>query len=327
MKLLKKLCTFSPSGREEGVAAIIAQEMRPYCDEITTDVMGNLICHKKGPGKKLMLSAHMDEIGFIVTLIDEKGYLHFAPVGGHMVATIINQRVRFANGTLGVICPKEEVKLGDLKLKDCYIDIGAKDQKDAETMVQVGDMAVFCQELVELGHNVMSRALDNKAGCYIAIKAMERLKESKYDIYAVFTVQEELGLRGARTAAYALEPDVALALDVTFTGDVPGCEPMAMELHKGAAIKLKDGGVITHPKVKQWLMETAKEQNIPYQLEVMQGGSTDVGAISLSKGGVMCGGISLPCRYTHSASEMASKEDLENCVKLLAAAMERELEG
>lgn len=324
MELLKQLCTFSPSGREQGVAEFIRGQLKNCCDEISTDVMGNLIAHKKGNGPKLMLTAHMDEIGFIITYIEEKGFLRFAPVGGHEAASIINQQVQFANGVMGVIHYDEKTKLNELKMKDCYIDIGVKDRAAAEKLVSVGDMAAFRREMQQCGDVMIGRALDNKAGCYVLIQAMQQLKDSKYDVYGVFTVQEEVGLRGARTSAFAIQPDIALALDVTDTGDVPGCDPMAVELGGGAAIKLKDGGIITHPLVKRWLMDTAKAKNIPYQLEILRAGSTDVGAISLSRGGVMCGGISIPTRYIHTPNEMAAVADIKHCVALLVAAMQTE---
>lgn len=325
IELMKRLCVASPSGRESLAAEAIRREIQPYCDEITTDVMGNLIAHKKGEGPRLMLSAHMDEIGFIATLVDEKGFIRFAPVGGHDAASVINQQVEFMSGVRGVIHYDEQTKLGELKLKHCYIDIGAKDKEQAEQLVQVGDMATFRRGIEECGPVLMGRALDNKAGCWLAIQALRRVKGCRYDLYCVFTVQEEVGLRGARTSAYGIEPEVALALDVTDTGDVPGCDPMAVQLHKGAAIKLKDGGIITHPRVKNWLLGAAREAGVPTQLEILTGGSTDVGAISLTKGGVMCGGISVPTRYIHSPNEMVSKADMEACAALLVAALERDI--
>ncbi|MGI6031731.1 MAG: M42 family metallopeptidase [Eubacteriales bacterium] len=325
MELLKRLCVASPSGREDQVREVIRREVEPYCDEITTDVMGNLIAHKKGEGPVLMLSAHMDEIGLIATVVDEKGFVRFAPVGGHEVASLINQQVRFPSGVQGVVHYDEKVKLGDCKLKDCYIDIGVRSREEAEELVQVGDMAVFHRGIEECGPVLIGRGLDDKAGCWLAIQALRRVRGCRYDLYCVFTVQEEVGLRGARTAAYGLQPDVALALDVTDTGDVMGCDPMAVELHKGAAIKLKDGGLITHPRVKQWLCTAAREAGVATQLEILTAGSTDAGAISLSRGGVLCGGISVPTRYIHSANEMVSKADLESCAQLLTAALERDL--
>ncbi len=324
MELLKKLYgAIAPSGNEGKIGEIIANEAKKYCDSISVDVLGNVICHKKGAGKKLMLCAHMDEIGFIVTNIDEKGFINFANVGGHSPLSVVNQQVIFENGTVGVISYDKKVKAGDLKLRDCYIDLGME-KADVEKVICIGDMAVFNRGISENKDVFIGNSLDDKIGCYIMLRTMAEIKKSEFDLYFVFTVQEEVGLRGAKTSAFMVDPDVALAIDVTSSGDTPGCDVTNTKMGGGCAIKLKDAGIITHQRVKNWLINSAKEEKIPYQLDVMQAGATDVGAISLNKAGVMCGGLSVATRYIHTSNEMVAKKDVEAAIDLLVKAIEKD---
>ncbi len=315
--LLERLTqSFGPSGRESEITNVIKEELKGIADEVYTDALGNIIAHKKGTGKKIMLAAHMDEIGVAVTFIDEKGFLRFSNIGGVYVKRLLNRRVRFANGTVGVIDTEEENK--ELKMSKMFIDIGAASKEEAEKLISVGDMAVF-----EGGYNaengvVISKALDNRAGCYVIIKALERVK-SDNDLYFCFTAQEEVGLRGARAAAYSVNPDYALAVDVTDTGDTPNCAKMAVKLGGGAAVKVMDRSIICDADVRTALIELAKRNSIPYQLEVMTDGGTDAGAIHISRGGVKAGGVSIPTRYIHSPSEMVSEKDLDAAVRLVTA--------
>ncbi len=305
---------FGPSGREELISELITNEAKAYADEIYTDALGNLIVRKKGNGKKIMLAAHMDEIGIAVTFIDDKGFLRFSSIGGVYVKRLLNRRVVFSDGTVGVIDTEEGNK--ELKLSKMYIDIGAKDKADAETRVSVGDMAVFEGRFAEDGNRVISKALDNRIGCYVLLKVLESYNGDN-DLCLVFTVQEEVGLRGARVAGYSVFPDYALAVDVTDTGDTPNCPKMAVELDKGAAIKIMDRSIICHSEVRNLLIELAKEKGIPYQLEVMTDGGTDAGAIHTSQSGVKTGGVSIPTRYIHSPSEMVSMSDVDASIKLV----------
>lgn len=317
MELLKNLtAVYGPSGREDSIREKIEQEISGLADEIYTDALGNLIAHKKGNGKKIMLAAHMDEIGVVVTFIDENGYLRFCAVGGLYNEDMNARRVCFSNGVTGVIGCEENNK--DRKIGKMYIDIGAKDKEEAESLVSVGDMGVFCGEFYERNDIVISKAMDNRAGCYVLINAMKNA-ESENDLYFVFTSQEEVGLRGAKTSAYGIAPDYAVAVDVTDTGDTPEGIKMAVKLGKGAAIKVMDRSVLCDSYIRSTLIELAKENNIDYQLEIMTDGGTDAGAVSLSGSGVKTGGISIPTRYIHSPSEMVSKKDLESCTKLLSA--------
>lgn len=318
LKILEKMTQInSPSGNETEIRSFITEEIKKYCDEIYSDVMGNLIAHKKGGGKRIMFAAHMDEIGIIATAIDEKGFIRFSSVGGLNLRNLVNLRVRFTNGTEGVIGAQEEAFKDKPSLDKLYIDIGEDNKKEAEKKVLIGDTASFVGGFVKCGDKVVSKALDNRAGCAVLMAGLSEIEESANDLYFVFTTQEEVGLRGAKTAAFDIQPDIAVAVDVTDTGDTPDAPTMAVELGKGAAIKVMDRSVMCDADVRVKMIETAKKNKIPYQLEIMTDGGTDAGAIHLTRAGVKTGGISVPTRYIHSPSEMASVSDIENCVKLV----------
>lgn len=315
MELLKELTeAFGASGREDDIRAVITKHAAAYADEITTDALGNLIVHKKGTGKKLMLSAHMDEIGIVVTFIDDNGYLRFSQVGGLNRKDILYSRVCFENGIVGVIGSEADNK--DRMISKMYIDIGAASKEEAQKLVGIGDMAAFEGRFAVCGKRVVSKALDNRAGCYVLLEVLKKVK-SDNDLYFAFTAQEEVGLRGAKCAAFGIYPDYAVAVDVTDTGDTPECEEMAVKLGKGAAVKVMDRSVICNGEVRTMLFECAKNNDIPYQAEVMTDGGTDAGAISLSRDGIKTGGVSIPTRYIHSPSEMAEISDIEACIDLL----------
>ncbi len=318
IKLLKDMTQInSVSGDERAIRDYIKSEAKKHCDEVYTDILGNLVAHKKGEGKKIMFAAHMDEIGVIATSIDDNGFINFSSVGGLNIRKLAHTRVKFANGTEGIIGDKEKAFKEKPALDKLYIDIGADNKKDAEERVSVGDTAAFCGSFTQCGDKIVSKALDNRVGCAVLLKAMEEIKDSKNDLYFVFTVQEEVGLRGAKTAAFEINPDIAVAVDVTDTGDTPDAPVMAVELGKGAAVKVMDRSIMCDADVRVKMIETAKKNNIPYQLEIMTDGGTDAGAIHLSKAGVKTGGISVPTRYIHSTSEMICVKDIENCVDLV----------
>jgi len=322
--LLKNLTeSYGPSGNEEKIRNVIKELVEPYSDEIKIDAMGNLIVRKKGPGKKLMFAAHMDEIGLIVTNIDEKGFIRFSNIGGVSPYVLLGERVIFENGTVGVIGVEKLEDIKELKMKKLFIDIGASSKEEAMEKVKIGDMATYYRECTFLGKSISAKSLDDRAGCAVLIKALKEVKNPKYDLYFVFTTQEEVGTRGARTSAYAIEPDLAIAVDVTLCGDTPEGEKMAVELGKGPAVKIKDMSVLSHPEVKQLLIDTAEKNKIPYQKEVLDMGGTDAGAIHLTKEGVPSGGIAIPTRYVHTPSEMVNLDDLENTVKLILALIEQ----
>lgn len=309
-----------PSGNEGGVREVIARLAAPYAQEITTDTLGNLIVHKPGQGPKVMLCAHMDSIGFIVTHVEEEGFLRVGKLGGVAPVEALYTPVRFQNGVRGVFVKEEKAEDKGLKLDACYVDIGAKSREEALSMVQVGDTAVYDSPTFCSGDKVVSPYLDNRIACAILLKVLESLKETPNDLSLVFTAQEEVGLRGARTAAWSIAPDWALAVDVTDVDDTPGTERCGtVQLGKGAAVKVMDSSVICHPQVVQTLERLAKEQDIPVQRDIMRAGGTDAGAVQAARLGVLTGGVSVPCRYIHTPVEMASLEDAQRCVQLLSA--------
>lgn len=309
-----------PSGNEGGVREVIARLAAPYAQEITTDTLGNLIVHKPGQGPKVMLCAHMDSIGFIVTHVEEEGFLRVGKLGGVAPVEALYTPVRFQNGVRGVFVKEEKAEDKGLKLDACYVDIGAKSREEVLSLVQVGDTAVYDSPTFCNGDKVVSPYLDNRIACAILLKVLEDLKETHNDLSLVFTAQEEVGLRGARTAAWTIAPDWALAVDVTDVDDTPGTERCGtVQLGKGAAVKVMDSSVICHPQVVQTLERLAKEQDIPVQRDIMRAGGTDAGAVQAARLGVLTGGVSVPCRYIHTPVEMASLEDAQRCVQLLSA--------
>lgn len=323
MELLKKLTqTDGVSGNEAAVRDVIQNEIKKYCDEISIDAMGNIIAHKNGKGKRVMLAAHMDEIGVIATYTDDNGFIRVNAVGGLYTKDLVGRRVRFANGVVGVIGSEEEEFEKKPRLSKLYVDIGAKNKKEAEKYVNIGDTAVFCGEYYQKGNVIVSKALDNRTGCLVLIETMKKIKKYKNDLYFVFTSQEEVGLRGAGVAAYAVEPEYAIAVDVTDVGDTPNAPKMAVKLGGGVAIKVMDRSILCDAYVRNKLTEVAKENKIPYQMEIMTDGGTDAGAIHLSRSGVKTGGISVPTRYIHTPSELVSEEDIKACIELAAKAAE-----
>ena len=328
MELLKKLTMIpSPSGRENSIRAAIESELSGVCDEIFTDALGNLICHKKGNGKKLMLAAHMDEIGFMVNYIDDKGFLRFSPVGGIMKYNTINSTIEFTNGTKGKISYENKENPSTVGFEKMYMDIGANSREEAEKYVSIGEMAVYSGNFAETGNKVMAKALDDRAGCWALIRALQNAKNVANDIYAVFTVQEEVGLRGAKTSAARIEPDMAVAIDVSNVGDTPESLELNLKLGYGPAVKIKDASFLIHESVKEFLIDSAKQASIPYQLEAASYGGTDAGAIHLTGSGVPSGTISIPTRYIHSANEVIDKDDIINTSRLVQALIENSVES
>ena len=329
-ELIKKLTeTYGPSGREEQVREVIKGEIEGLADEMQVDVMGNLIALKRGSGGglKVMLAAHTDEIGVIVTHVDEKGFLRFARVGGVRPLALVGGRAVFANGTVGAFGmekrePSEENKVPGLD--KLYLDVGATDKESAP--VGVGDIAGFQRPFIAQGDRLMAKSLDDRVGCAVLIQVMRDLEDSPHDVYFVFSVQEEVGLRGAITSTYGIQPDLGISVDVTGTGDTPEARTMAVSLGEGPAVKVKDGGMLAHPAVKDLLIETAEEFGIPYQLEVLTGGTTDAKAMQVSREGVPAGCLSIPCRYVHTPSEMVDYNDVLNAVRLFLAVLSKPIE-
>ena len=326
--LIKKLTeVYGPSGNEEQIREIVRAEVEPFADEIRVDTLGNLIATKKGTGggKKVMLAAHMDEIGLIISYVDKKGFLRFQPIGGIDPSTLVGGRVQFADGATGIIAPENRQAFRkEPDLSKLFIDIGAMDQAEAQD--RLGQAVGFVRPFVDMGQRIAAKAFDDRISCAILVETLRALEGSPHDVYFVFSVQEEVGLRGARTSAYGLDPEIGIALDVTLAADTPEAEKLAMKLGAGPCIKVKDSGMLAHPGVKNLLVETAEAAGIPYQLEVLSGGTTDAAAIQLARSGVPAGCVSIACRYVHTQSEMVDMDDVQNSVQLLLAVLQKPIE-
>lgn len=314
--LLKKLIKASGvSGRESKIAGVIREVAEGYADDIHSDALGNLIVYKKGSSaspKKLMLAAHMDEIGFTVTFIDEKGYLRVAPVGGIEWTAAAFTSVVFADGTRGVLVPEAQTKPSEFAADKFVIDIGAENRRDAEKRVSVGDFASVEPILERLANRrYAGRPLDDRIGCVVLLEALRTVKDCKNDTYFVFTAQEEVGCRGARTAAFGIAPDFSVAFDVTDTGDECNSRPMAVKLGAGCAIKIKDSSVICDPALTALLRSEAEKAEIKYQLEILTAGGTDTSAMQTAAAGSRAAAISIPTRYIHTGVELIDMRDVE----------------
>ncbi|MEM2866100.1 MAG: M42 family metallopeptidase [Candidatus Hadarchaeales archaeon] len=337
-ELLEKLSNaVGVSGREEEVAELVKAELQPFVDEVRRDAMGNLIGVKRGSEPSCMVAAHMDEIGLMVKHIDEKGFIRFVPLGGWFDQTLLNERVVFRTrkgpvyGVIGSKPPhllEEEERKKPVKVENMFIDVGAKSEAEVrEAGIGVGSVAALDRQLRPLlAGRVAGKAFDNRAGLAVMIEAV-RITKTRSTVYAVGTVQEEVGLKGAKTSAFGLEPSVAIALDVSLPGDYPGMEKKdsTLEMGKGPSITVTDAsgrGIIVSERVLRWLTETAEAHGIPYQLDVAKGGTTDATAISLTRAGIPTGVISVPTRYLHSGVETLDLSDLKNASELVAKALE-----
>ena len=327
-ELIKKLTeTYGPSGFEDQIRAIIRAEVEPLVDEITVDALGNLIAHKKGDGsgRKVLIATHMDEIGVMVSHITENGFLRFTNIGGVSNIDLNGKRVQFADGTIGIIGAErrtDRTRIGGLD--KFYIDVGATNRDDVS--VRVGDAAGFVGSCIERGNLMTAKSMDDRVACAVAIETLRQLTTSPHDLYFAFTVQEEVGVRGATVVANRVQPDIGLAIDVTLSGDTPNGVPIAVELGKGPAIKVKDSGMIAHSGLVKVMKAAAISAEIPYQLEVLVAGSTDARAIQISGIGAAAGCISIPCRYVHSASETVAYSDVEQSVILLKQLLSNPIE-
>jgi endoglucanase len=335
MELLRELCeTPGISGREERLRAIVRRELEPLSDAVRVDALGNVICERRGRGdRKLMIAAHMDEIGFLVTHVDGRGFLRLVPVGGHDPRNMVAQRVLVCGrrDLPGVLYPGakpphlQEADERDRapKMGAFFVDLGLPVEQVRE-QVPVGSMVTIAREFCEIGENVCCKAMDNRLAVYIMIEALRRADRSPLDIYAVATSQEEVGLRGAAVVSYEIQPDIAIALDVTIAADLPEMTEAeyVTRLGGGTAIKLMDSSSISSPPLVAFLQALAERRGIPYQLEILPRGGTDAGAMQRARSGAPTVTISTPTRYVHTSIEMASRADIEASIALLAAFLE-----
>ncbi len=330
-QLLSDICKKpGVSGFEKPIRDFIMQEVSPLVDEVRIDAMGNIITLKKGKGNKsVMIAAHLDEIGFCVTAIDDRGFIHFTNLGGFDPKTLTAQRVIIhgKKDIIGVMGSKPihlmspEERAAPLKLSDFFIDTGLP-ADEVKKIVNIGDSVSRERELIEMGECVNSKSLDNRVSVFILLETLRELqgKEVPYDVYGVFTVQEEIGIRGAQVAAHQINPDFGFGLDVTIAFDVPSAKPheMITELGKGTAIKVMDRSVVCDYRMVKFMKETANKNDIPYQLEVLTGGGTDTAGIQLrGQNGAIAGCVSIPCRHVHQVIEMCHKKDIRDSILLL----------
>jgi len=325
------------TGREGEVRDLMKNYLKPYVDETREDRLGNVIGVKKGnkDAPTVMLAAHMDEVGLMIKNITKKGFLQFAKIGG------IDDRLLFAQkvivhtdkgpltGVMGskpIHIQKEEERKKVIEADDLFIDIGARDKKEAQKMgVRVGDVASFDTKFVRIGKDVVvGKAFDDRVGCTIMVEVMRRLPKVDCNVYAVGTIQEEVGLRGATIAAFQVAPDIGIALEATVAGDTPGVREgeAPAKMGEGPVLTVADAGLIVHPKVLRLLIDSAKEHKIPYQLETGIRGATDASKIALTREGVPSGVISVPARYIHSPAALLNLDDVEKAVQLAVAAIE-----
>jgi putative aminopeptidase FrvX len=320
--LIQKLVeTQGPSGYEAQIRSVVQEEVTPLADEVRVDALGNLIAQKgKGSaeGIKLMLAAHIDEIGVMVTQVDENGFLRFTTLGGVRPYTCIGGRVKFLNGASGVIYmePLDDITKQPT-FEQLYIDLGSPAKQDSP--VQIGDVGTFERPFLDLGKRLVAKSMDDRIGAAVLVETLRQVKETPHQLYFVFSTQEEVGLRGATTAAFGIDPDLGLSVDVTATGDTPRRTKVRMEvsLGNGPAIKVRDGGMLADRRVVDWMIGGAEKLGMPYQLEILEGGTTDARAMQINRAGVPAGCLSIPCRYVHSPSEMVDYDDVQNAVRLL----------
>lgn len=335
ISLLNKVCTIPGApGFEQPIRKFIIDTVTPYVDEVKIDAMGSVHAIKHGTSdKKVMIAAHMDEISFIVTHIDDNGFIKFHTLGGFDPKTLTAQRVFIHGkedviGVMGtkpihVMTPEERTKAP--KITDYFIDTGLPVEKVNE-LISVGDPITREREFIEMGTMANCKSLDNRVSVFILLETLERLKGKQTDatIYGVFTVQEEIGLRGAIAAASGVNPDYAINLDVTLAFDLPGAQPheKCTSLGDGTAIKVLDGMTVCDYRMVNFMKEVAKNKEIKYQLEVLTAGGTDTAGMQRhANGGSIAGGISIPCRYLHQVIEMVDTRDVEASIDLLEACL------
>ena len=333
IELLREICLAPGApGHEEQVRRLVVEAVSPLVDEVSIDNMGNVIALKKGKGdKKMMAAAHMDEISFIITHIDKEGYGRFHTLGGFDPKTLTAQRVIVHGkedlmGVMGskpihIMSPEDRSKAP--KISDYFIDFGLP-AKQVKKLISVGDVVTRERDMVMVGECVCTKSLDNRVSVYILIEVLRQLTSPAHDFYAVFSVQEEVGLRGATVATRKINPDFGYGLDTTIANDVPGAmeHEKITSLGKGTAIKVMDSSVISDSRMVRYMRERAEKHKIPFQLEVLTAGGTDTAAIQRSGEGAITGCISIPTRHIHSVVEMCHLEDIKGSIALLKSCLE-----
>jgi len=328
-ELVKKLTeAFGPSGREDEIRNLILEEIKDHVDGYKVDKVGNILAWKGQGERKVLLDAHMDEIGVVVTNIDENGFLRIEPVGGVSPYTIFRKRIRFerVTGVVGIEgeTPDEiEKNLSKMSFDKLYVDIGAKNREEAEKLAPIGSFGVYDSHFVEVSGRFVSKAMDDRIGCAVIVEVLKRVKNSDITLFASFSVQEEVGLVGASVVAYDIMPDEAIAVDVTDSADTPkAIKRHPMVLGKGPAIKVMDKASISDKNILEKLINTAEKKGIPYQMEVLIFGGTNAAVLQRTRYGIPSATVSIPTRYLHTPSEMIEPSDVEGTIELLASYLE-----
>ena len=335
MELLRELCEATGiSGREERLRAIVKRELAPLVDELRVDALGNVVGIRRGTsGKKLAINAHMDEIGFLVVHVEDEGFLRLTPVGGHDPRNMVAQRVNVVGkrDLPGLLYPgqkpphllKAQERDKAPELSDFFVDVGLPGDEVKE-LAPIGSMVVIQRDFAEIGNAVSCKAMDNRLSVYVMLEAMRRTGAVGFDVYAVATVQEEVGLRGAGPSTYGINPDVGIALDITIAADIPGvpAQERVTRLGEGTAIKIMDSSSISNPRIVETLRSLAVARGIPHQMEILPRGGTDAGGMQGARSGVPVATLSTPTRYVHTSIEMCSKTDIEASIALMSAFIE-----
>lgn len=340
LELLKRLCeTPGIAGYEGRVRELVVPELREVCDEVTVDALGNVIALKRGTGaeprRRVMLAAHMDEIGFMVSHVDDSGFLRLQPLGGFDPRALFQQRVlvhtRSGAEFRGILAPAAKpahlLEAQDRekapKMAELFVDVGLSGDA-AKAAIDLGDMVTLERTVEEIGDCLVGKAFDDRISLFVMLEALRELQTAACDIYAVATVQEEVGLRGAATAAYTVQPDLSIALDITLAVDLPGSakQDQVTRLGEGVALKLMDSSHISNPKLVRAFRDLAERESIPYQLEILPHGGTDASPMQLARGGSAAMTLSTPTRYVHTVNEMAHRDDVQGAIRLLARFLE-----
>lgn len=326
VSLIEGLATaYGPPGREHGLHDLVLQAIGEHADEVHVTPLGSLHIRRRGNGMRWMLSAHLDEIGVIVSHVDERGFARLHPLGWQDCDSVLGHRLRFAGGAIAIMAadPRKDCSRAPT-VEQLFLDFGAATRDMCP--VSVGAIGVFEAPFLHLGHRIVSKALNNRVGVAVLIETLRRLDACPHQLDFVFTVQEEFASAGARTSAFALEPDIALVIDVGQTGDTPPARSSTTRLGGGPMIKVLDGAMVSDPHLVDLLARRATAANIPHQFEVVEGDTTDASEIQTSRGGVRTAGISIPCRYIHTPSEMVDLGDVELTIALLLNVLRQPLD-
>ncbi len=325
--LVKELTeAFGPSGEEEAVRRLVLDKVRAKADEVSLSPIGDVhAIFNKGGATRVMLMAHMDEIGVIVSHVDEHGFARFHALGLFESEPLLGRRVRFANGAVGVIGAEERQDRGkSLTLGQLFLDFGGSSRRDCP--VKVGALGAFDEPFLSLGNRWVAKALDDRLGVAILIETLRRLRRTPHLLQLVFTVQHQVGELGAHTSAYGLDPEIGLAVGVASAGDTPRAPKKPIRLGKGPAILARDPRMVSDPRLVNLIVQRAEAARIPYQIEVSENSTTDASPIQLTRAGVPAATISVPCRYVHTPSEMVDREDVESTVRLLLEILRNPIE-